>query len=32
MKYLTKPEWCKKLDCNEDRFKYLIKKGTYIKA
>ena len=32
MKYLTKPEWCKKLKYNVNGFDYLIKKGTYIKA
>ena len=27
----TKPEWRQELKCNEDRFKYLIKRGLYVK-
>lgn len=27
----TKQEWMQELKCNEDRFKYLIKRGLYIK-
>lgn len=27
----TKPEWMQSLECNEDRFKYLIKRGLYVK-
>ena len=27
----TKPEWMQELRCNEDRFKYLIKRGLYVK-
>ena len=27
----TKPEWLQELKCNEERFKYLIKRGLYVK-
>ena len=27
----TKPEWMQGLKCNEDRFKYLIKRRVYVK-
>ena len=27
----TKPEWMQELKCNEDRFKYLIKRRAYVK-
>ena len=27
----TKPEWMQVLKCNEDRFKYLIKRRAYVK-
>ena len=27
----TKPEWMQELKCNEDRFKYLIKRRVYVK-
>ena len=27
----TKPGWMQELKCNEDRFKYLIKRGLYVK-